>query len=118
MMSAVQTTTTTNTTTNKYTVDLGWKHLDQRKFTLITLSASFTLRLLTYPLSLLKTNRQTSQITGSLDTSESIPRRIWRTQGIRGFYKGISINLIGNSAHVLYATVYETTREWIESRLL
>jgi len=104
---------------------VGWKHLDQRRFTIITLSASFTLRLLTYPMSLLKTNRQTQFLTKSkLESlsvsaqSQSIPRRIWSTQGLRGFYKGITTNLIGNSAHVVYATVYETTREWIETRLL
>merc|ERR1719242_2119875 len=76
-------------------------------------------------MSLLKTNRQTQFLTKSKSepfsastSSQSIPRRIWSTQGLRGFYKGITTNLIGNSAHVVYATVYETTREWIETRLL
>ena len=116
---------------SSYKVDLGWKHLNQRKFTFITLSASFTLRLMTYPMSLLKTNRQTQELklgvnlsskssnSGNFQNSakQSLIRKIYTTQGLRGFYKGITINLIGNSSHVLYATIYETTRELISNSM-
>ena len=99
-------------------LDLGWKHLDQKKFTLITLLASFSLRLMTYPMSLLKTNRQTQALKSNcvnFENKQSLIRKIYVSQGLRGFYKGIAINLIGNSSHVLYATIYETTREIISN---
>eukprot|EP01084_Bolivina_argentea_P097652 175535_1 len=107
---------------NLYSMDLGWKQLDQRKFTFITATASFSLRVMTYPMSLLKTNRQTDALKKTMSSnlkhkSESHIRSIFRTQGIRGFYKGITINLCGNLSHVVYATVYEKTRHLIQKQL-
>eukprot|EP01083_Nonionella_stella_P013981 39330_1 len=106
--------------TNSYSVDLEWKHLDQTKFTFVTLCAAFGLRVVAYPLSLLKTNHQTRSIiqNNMSSNNESLIRTIFKTQGMRGFYKGITINLIGSSAgYTLHVTIYERTRELIQNRL-
>lgn len=90
-----------------------WDMMDRNKFLSLTVVNSLFLRSVLYPLVLVKTRlqvqRQNTVYTGSLDAF----RKIIRSEGFCGLYKGFWINSIQVFSGITYIATYEKTRDLV-----
>lgn len=92
-----------------------WQMLDKRKFFPMSMASSFTVRCLLYPLTLVRTRLQVQQrndlYTGTFDAF----RKIVKTEGYSGLYKGFFVSALQVVSGVLYVSTYEGVRYILES---
>ncbi|KAF5190493.1 Mitochondrial carrier protein [Thalictrum thalictroides] len=71
-----------------------------------------------HPIDTIKTRIQSQAIFSASQAQKSIPqmmRTVWATDGIRGFYRGVTPGLTGSLATgATYFGVIESTKKWIE----
>lgn len=88
-----------------------WDMMDRNKFLSLTVVNSFFLRTVIYPLVLVKTRlqvqKQNSVYSGSLDAF----KKILKSEGPLGLYKGFWVNSIQISSGITYLVTYEKTRD-------
>lgn len=89
---------------------IGWDDLDKRKFYTIGPMIMLGVRLLIFPPMLIKTRLQfqkhTSLYTGTYDAF----KKIFKYEGIRGFYKGFATNTVTLLSGQMYITTFEVVR--------
>lgn len=88
-----------------------WDDLDKSKFFGFGIVLSTTMRTIVYPTQLVKTNLQ-SQVLGKSQYKGFIDAifKIYRTEGFRGYYKGLTLNLMQVPLTQLYLSVFEKTK--------
>lgn len=90
-----------------------WDDMDKSSFYLYGFALSFSARCVIYPSQLIKTRLQgqtiggKSQYNGMLDAIG----KIYRSEGVRGYYKGLHLNLMQIPMAQLYLTVFEHTKQ-------
>lgn len=88
-----------------------WDMMDRNKFLSLTVVNSLFLRSVLYPLVLVKTRlqvqKQNTVYTGSLDAF----KKIIKSEGFCGLYKGFWINSIQVFSGITYIATYEKTRD-------
>lgn len=88
--------------TSTHLANSSWTHM------LSALAASWTVSTLTNPIWFLKTKFQLDlNATGKRPTILSLAKNIFKNEGIRGFYRGLSASYIGASETMIYFVVYE-----------
>ncbi|XP_012558016.2 solute carrier family 25 member 44 isoform X1 [Hydra vulgaris] len=96
--------------TNQDVRHIEWEELDKRKYYVIGPIMMVGVRLIIFPPTLIKTRlqvqKQNSHYKGTLDAF----RKIFKHEGIRGFYKGFSTNLITVASSQVYITTFEVVR--------
>ena len=90
-----------------------WDDMDKTSFYLYGFALSFSARCIIYPSQLIKTRLQgqtiggKSQYNGMFDAIS----KIYRAEGIRGYYKGLHLNLMQIPMAQLYLTVFEHSKQ-------
>ena len=91
-----------------------WHELDKRKFYVTGPSLFLGVRMVVYPPMLIKTRimvqKQKSMYNGTFDAFA----KIWKYEGIRGFYKGFLTNSFTLVSGQIYITTYEVIRSQTE----
>lgn len=91
-------------------VTIEWDMMDKQKFFPLSMASSFTIRCFLYPFTVVKTKiqiqRQKSVYSGTFDAF----RKISKSEGMAGLYKGFWINTIQIASGVFYVTTYECVR--------
>ena len=87
-----------------------WHELDKRKFYVIGPSLFFFVRMVVYPPVLIKTRLQLQKNRSLYRGTFDAFRKIYRYEGIRGFYKGFITNSFTIVSGQIYATSYEIIR--------
>jgi len=105
---------TTTPPVNKH--DIKWENLDKTKYYGFSGGLLMITRSIVYPFMLIKTRLQVqkgfSQYSGTLDAF----LKISRTEGIRGFFKGLVTTAVGIvPGQFLYITIYEVVRSQLRN---
>ena len=87
-----------------------WHELDKRKFYVIGPSLFFCLRMVIYPPVLIKTRLQLQKNRSLYNGLFDAFAKIYKYEGIRGFYKGFITNSFTILSGQIYATSYEIVR--------
>ena len=87
-----------------------WHELDKRRFYVIGPSLFFFVRMIVYPPVLIKTRLQLQKGKSLYNGTFDAFRKIYRFEGIRGFYKGFITNSFTILSGQIYATSYELVR--------
>lgn len=92
-----------------------WEDLDKRKFYSFGLFMTMTIRATVYPATLIRTRLQVqkgkSLYTGTYDAF----RKILRTEGLRGLYRGFMVTTFTLISGQAYITTYELVRKYVSS---
>ncbi|XP_015111247.1 solute carrier family 25 member 44 isoform X1 [Diachasma alloeum] len=87
-----------------------WDMMDKTKFFPLSMLSSFSVRCCLYPLTVIKTRlqvqRRNHMYTGMIDAY----RKIYRTEGFSGLYRGFWISSIQIVSGVFYVSTYEGVR--------
>jgi len=90
---------------------ISWDDLDKRKYYTIGPTMMLGVRILIYPPMLIKTRlqvqKQKSKYNGTVDAF----RKIYKYEGVRGFYKGFGTNTLSMFSGQIYITTFEVVRE-------
>jgi len=89
-----------------------WDDMDKSSFYLYGFALSFSARCVIYPSQLIKTRLQgqthgKTQYNGMFDAIS----KIYKAEGVRGYYKGLHLNLMQIPMAQLYLTVFEHTKQ-------
>ena len=90
-----------------------WDDMNKKSFYFYGFALSFSARCIIYPSQLIKTRLQgqtigqKSQYNGMLDAI----CKIYKSEGIRGYYKGLHLNLMQIPMAQLYLTIFENTKQ-------
>jgi len=97
--------------------NIGWKDLNKWKFYTFMPAISITAHSIYYPAALVKTRIQTATATGDVQykSTRDAFRSIYRSEGVKAFYKGFGISLIGLLNGPIYMTTLEITKEKIDT---
>lgn len=71
---------------------------------------------ITSPIWVVKTRVQLQRASGTYDTVQSCIKGMWRAEGIRSFYRGLSASYYGVSEGALQFTVYEHLKKTLQER--
>ncbi|KAJ8036018.1 Solute carrier family 25 member 44 [Holothuria leucospilota] len=84
--------------------------MDLKKFVLSSCCLSFIIRGSAYPTNLVKTRLQVQSHNAYYTGTWDAFKKIFRYEGIRGFYKGFFVSIFGIIGEQSYILTYETTR--------
>lgn len=87
-----------------------WHEIDKRKFYVIGPSLFFCVRMVVYPPVLIKTRLQLQKNRSLYNGLFDALKKIYKYEGIRGFYKGFVTNSFTILSGQVYATSYEIIR--------
>jgi len=99
-----------------------WNDLSKSSFYMYGFGFSFASRCLIYPSQLIKTRLQSQPLchkTGkplAYKGLEDAMRKIYKTEGVRGFYKGLHLNLVQIPMQQMYLTIFEAAKQQLSSR--
>ncbi|XP_055064667.1 solute carrier family 25 member 44b [Misgurnus anguillicaudatus] len=92
-----------------------WEDLDKRKFYSFGVFMTMAIRVTVYPAMLIRTRLQVqkgkSLYTGTYDAF----RKILRTEGLRGLYRGFMVNTFTLISGQAYITTYELVRKYVSN---
>ena len=87
-----------------------WEELDKRKYYVVGPIMMVGVRLIIFPPILIKTRLQVQQHNSHYKGTLDAFRKIFKYEGIRGFYKGFSTNLVTVASSQVYITTFEVVR--------
>ena len=87
-----------------------WHELDKRKFYIIGPSLFFFVRIVVYPPVLIKTRLQLQKNKSLYNGTFDAAKKIFRSEGVRGFYKGFLTSTASLLSGQVYVTSYEIIR--------
>ena len=87
-----------------------WHEIDKRRFYVIGPSLFFCVRMIVYPPVLIKTRLQLQKNRSLYNGLFDALKKIYKYEGIRGFYKGFITNSFTILSGQIYATSYEIVR--------
>lgn len=90
-----------------------WDDLDKKKFYLNGLALATSIRTFIYPLNLVKTRLQSEENTKQYSGVRDAFRKIVRTEGVAGLYRGFPISLFHVVSGQLYLTTYELSKQFL-----
>jgi len=90
-----------------------WDDMNKASFYMYGIGLSFTTRLIIYPTQLIKTRLQgqTKGTGGQYNGMKDALVKIYRVEGVRGFYKGLHLNLMQVPMAQVYLTVFEKCKQ-------
>ncbi|XP_055379998.1 solute carrier family 25 member 44 [Condylostylus longicornis] len=95
---------------SEYIKSIEWSMMDKKKFIPLSMLSSFSVRCCLFPLTVIKTQLQVQFqndiYTGMIDCG----RKLYKTEGIRGLYKGFWISSFQIVSGVFYISTYESVR--------
>lgn len=87
-----------------------WDMMDKRKFFPLSMLSSFSVRCCFYPLTLIKTQLQVQFKNDVYSGMFDAAYKIYRSEGVRGLYKGFWISSVQIFSGVFYISTYEGVR--------
>jgi len=87
-----------------------WHMLDKQKFYPLSMLSSFSIRCFLYPLTLVRTRLQVQQQSAVYSGTFDAFRKILRSEGIRGFYRGFWVSSFQVVSGICYVSTYEGVR--------
>ncbi|KAA0201283.1 hypothetical protein HAZT_HAZT006835 [Hyalella azteca] len=94
-------------------VTIEWHMLDKEKFFPLSLTSSFCIRSLLYPLTVVKTKIQVQRHNSIYKGTFDALWKISMTEGIHGLYKGFWVSTFQLFSGLAYITSYESVREML-----
>jgi len=94
-----------------------WHMLDKLKFYPMSMTCSFMIRGTLYPFTLIKTRIQIQEQTEMYKGTYDALRKIYGSEGVRGFYRGFWVNSIQVFSGVFYISTYEGVRHLLATKL-
>lgn len=93
-----------------------WNDLNLKKFYCYGVLMSMSTRTLIYPTQLIKTRFQSQSLSNEKykGFSDAVSR-IYKTEGVRGLYKGLHLNFMQIPVSYVYLTVFEYTKEHLSN---
>jgi len=92
-----------------------WEMLDKAKFFPMSMASSFTVRCCLYPLTLIRTRLQIQYRSNEYNGTWDAGRKILRTEGVRGLYRGFFVSAFQVVSGVFYVSTYEGVRHFLDS---
>lgn len=90
---------------------ISWDDLDKRKYYTIGPTIMLGVRILVYPPMLIKTRIQVQKHKSSYNGTLDAFRKIYKYEGVRGFYKGFGTSTLSMFSGQIYITTFEVIRE-------
>uniref|UniRef100_UPI00398EAF0D solute carrier family 25 member 44-like n=1 Tax=Pristiophorus japonicus TaxID=55135 RepID=UPI00398EAF0D len=94
---------------------IGWEDLDKTKFYSFGILMNLSLRLGLYPAMLIRTRLQVQKGKSHYEGTYDALFKILRTEGMRGLYRGFSVNVFTIVASQAYITTYELVRTYVSN---
>ncbi len=93
-----------------------WDMMDKSKFFPLSMASSFTVRCFLYPLTLVRTRLQVQHHSDVYNGTWDAFRKITRSEGVRGLYRGFWVSAFQVVSGVCYVSTYESVRHVMENR--
>lgn len=90
-----------------------WNMMDKRKFFPLSMLSSFSVRCCFYPLTLIKTQLQVQFKNDVYNGMFDAAFKIYKSEGVRGLYKGFWISSMQIFSGVFYISTYEGVRHML-----
>nr|CAG4650277.1 EOG090X08ST [Sida crystallina] len=91
-----------------------WEMLDKRKFFPLSMASTFSVRTALYPFTLIKTRLQIQKGNQVYDGTLDALRKISKSEGVRGLYKGFLPNGLHVVSGAFYIATYEKVRHLLK----
>ena len=95
-----------------------WHMLDKQKFYPLCMLSSFSTRCFLYPLTLVRTRLQVQHRSALYSGTFDAFRKILRSEGVRGFYRGFWVSSFQVVSGICYVSTYEGVRHVLGSSQL
>merc|ERR1719188_913983 len=96
-----------------------WHMMDKQKFYPLSMLSSFSIRCFIYPLTLVRTRLQVQQQSAVYNGTFDAFRKILKSEGVRGFYRGFWVSSFQVVSGICYVSTYEGVRHVLDrSRLV
>jgi len=92
-----------------------WDMLDKAKFFPMSMASSFTVRCCLYPLTLIRTRLQIQYQSNEYSGTWDAGRKIVRTEGVRGLYRGFFVSAFQVVSGLFYVSTYESVRHFLDT---
>ena len=91
-----------------------WHMLDKQKFYPLSMLSSFSIRCFIYPLTLVRTRLQVQQQSAVYNGTFDAFRKIAKSEGVRGFYRGFWVSSFQVVSGICYVSTYEGVRHVLD----
>ncbi|KAH7721953.1 Protein Y43C5B.3 [Aphelenchoides avenae] len=91
-----------------------WDHLNLKMFYPMSLTGTWSVRIMLYPLAVVRSRLQLQKQTTVYRSSWDAFRSIARYEGVRGLYRGFWVTVPQIGASFIYSTIYERSRAFLQ----